>query len=266
MAYQAVSYTHLDVYKRQGVALLKIPPLSVQPVLVGVRGIDDQLVDIHQIGLVHRVGPAEMLVVAMQHEWRPWKEAARDVPAFSAVEHRLIPRDRAGIRLMGIDQQPRGSIRGTRWRDGDGVRSDRQRFVCPQESVLATVENGGDGAAACRAGQLRQHVVQPIEERQLEDESGHHILAGEWKQAARYLARMERRVIVHAVGISLDVYKRQLVRRQAELKYLDETSRKELNCGVEDLGAGAETVPDIDAIAEAERLYEEVRTLSLIHI
>jgi chromosome segregation protein len=51
-----------------------------------------------------------------------------------------------------------------------------------------------------------------------------------------------------------------LVRRQAELKYLDETSRKELNCGVEDLGAGAETVPDIDAIAEAERLYEEVRT------
>jgi chromosome segregation protein len=50
-----------------------------------------------------------------------------------------------------------------------------------------------------------------------------------------------------------------LVRRQAELKYLDETSRKELNCAVEEVAAGDETVPDIDAIAEAERLYEEVR-------
>jgi chromosome segregation protein len=50
-----------------------------------------------------------------------------------------------------------------------------------------------------------------------------------------------------------------LVRRQAELKYLDETSRKELNCAVEELAAGDETVPDAEAIAEAERLYEEVR-------
>jgi len=51
----------------------------------------------------------------------------------------------------------------------------------------------------------------------------------------------------------------ELVRRQAELKFLDETSRKELNCPVESLAAGEETVPDADAIAEAERLYQEVR-------
>ena len=38
----------------------------------------------------------------------------------------------------------------------------------------------------------------------------------------------------------------ELVRRQAELKYLDETSRKELNCGVEELAAGDETVPDAE--------------------
>jgi len=50
-----------------------------------------------------------------------------------------------------------------------------------------------------------------------------------------------------------------LVRRQAELKYLDETSRKELNCAVEELAAGDETVPDVEAIAESERLYQEVR-------
>jgi len=50
-----------------------------------------------------------------------------------------------------------------------------------------------------------------------------------------------------------------LVRLQAELKFLDETSRKELNCAVEELAAGDETVPDPEAIGEAERLYQEVR-------
>ncbi len=50
-----------------------------------------------------------------------------------------------------------------------------------------------------------------------------------------------------------------LVKRQAEMKYLDETSRKELNCPVEEVAAGVETVPDIEAIAESERLYQEVR-------
>jgi chromosome segregation protein len=50
-----------------------------------------------------------------------------------------------------------------------------------------------------------------------------------------------------------------LVRKQAELKFLDETSRKELNCPVVELGSDGDTVPDIDAIAEAERAAFEVR-------
>ena len=44
-----------------------------------------------------------------------------------------------------------------------------------------------------------------------------------------------------------------LVRKQAELKYLDETSRKELGCPVEELADADEPVPDADAIAEAEQ-------------
>ncbi len=50
-----------------------------------------------------------------------------------------------------------------------------------------------------------------------------------------------------------------LVRKQAELKFLDETSRKELNCPVEELAADDEMVPDADAIAEAEQSCNEVR-------
>ena len=52
----------------------------------------------------------------------------------------------------------------------------------------------------------------------------------------------------------------ELVRKQAELKYLDETSRKELNCAVEDLAPGDEAVPDADVIAEAEQQCNEVRS------
>jgi len=51
----------------------------------------------------------------------------------------------------------------------------------------------------------------------------------------------------------------ELVRKQAELKYLDETSRKELNCPVEELAAADDPIPDPDAIAEAEQAALDVR-------
>ncbi len=50
-----------------------------------------------------------------------------------------------------------------------------------------------------------------------------------------------------------------LVKRQAELKYLDETSRKELNIAVEELAAAEETVLDEAGLDEADRRYKEVR-------
>jgi chromosome segregation protein len=52
----------------------------------------------------------------------------------------------------------------------------------------------------------------------------------------------------------------ELVRRQAELKFLDETSRKELNIPVEELAQTDEPIPDADAIAEAEAQCNEVRS------
>ena len=50
-----------------------------------------------------------------------------------------------------------------------------------------------------------------------------------------------------------------LVRKQADLKYLDETSRKELNTPVAELMPGEEALPSGDALTEAEREYDEVR-------
>jgi chromosome segregation protein len=51
----------------------------------------------------------------------------------------------------------------------------------------------------------------------------------------------------------------ELVRKQAELSYLDETSRKDLNCPVAELAASDDPVPEAGAIAEAEQAAVEVR-------
>jgi chromosome segregation protein len=51
----------------------------------------------------------------------------------------------------------------------------------------------------------------------------------------------------------------ELVRKQAELKYLDETSRKELGLAAENLSAGQELVLDEAGLAEAEQKYQEVK-------
>jgi chromosome segregation protein len=51
----------------------------------------------------------------------------------------------------------------------------------------------------------------------------------------------------------------ELVKKQAELKYLDETSRKELNAPVEELAPADEPLPTAEAIAEAEQGAIEVR-------
>jgi chromosome segregation protein len=51
-----------------------------------------------------------------------------------------------------------------------------------------------------------------------------------------------------------------LVRRQAELKYLDETSRKELNVAVAELASAEEVTLDDAALEEADRRCQELRS------
>jgi chromosome segregation protein len=51
----------------------------------------------------------------------------------------------------------------------------------------------------------------------------------------------------------------ELARKQAELKFLDETSRKELNCAVEELSATDEPLPEPEVIAAADQSCQEIR-------
>jgi chromosome segregation protein len=52
----------------------------------------------------------------------------------------------------------------------------------------------------------------------------------------------------------------ELVKKQAELKYLDETARKELGAALEELAEGQEIVPDDAGLAEAEAQYQTVKS------
>jgi chromosome segregation protein len=67
------------------------------------------------------------------------------------------------------------------------------------------------------------------------------------------------RVSVQAAQERRSQIELELVRKQAELKYLDETSRKELGVPAEELSAGEEAVLDEAGLAEAEQRYQEVR-------
>jgi chromosome segregation protein len=51
----------------------------------------------------------------------------------------------------------------------------------------------------------------------------------------------------------------ELVKKQGDLKYLDETSRKELNQTAAEIAAAEESLLDEAAVAEAETRYQEVR-------
>ena len=51
----------------------------------------------------------------------------------------------------------------------------------------------------------------------------------------------------------------ELVKRQAELRFLDETSRKELSSPIAELAAAEELVLDDQALAQADQRYQEIR-------
>ncbi len=109
-----------------------------------------------------------------------------------------------------------------------------------------------DERAAALAGEIAaaEADVAELEAREQEERAGLAAIEDALRQMrVAHQAAQERRA-----QVELD-----LVKRQAELKYLEETCRKELNASIGELTSGEETVLDEDALAEAEARYEEVR-------
>ena len=107
-----------------------------------------------------------------------------------------------------------------------------------------------------RAAQLADEIV--------ELEASVNQMASEEATRREALRSAEEELKVLRAGVQESLEKRsqtevELVRKQAELKYLDETSRKELNCPVEELAPADDLIPEPEMIAEAEQAAGEVR-------
>ncbi|HTB20338.1 MAG TPA: hypothetical protein VK708_19575, partial [Bryobacteraceae bacterium] len=77
--------------------------------------------------------------------------------------------------------------------------------------------------------------------------------------AALEEALKQLRLTVQAAQEQRSQIELDLVRKQAELKFLDETSRKELGVPAEELTTGEEAVLDEAGLIEAEQKYQEVK-------
>ena len=153
-----------------------VPPRAVQPVLVCIVRVHLKHIDVRQIGLVHRIGPAQVLVVPVQDDRCPGKHAACDVEAFFAFQPRLIPGNGPGIGLVRIDQQAGMPIRRAGRGHGKAVRPDRiGRLVRPQKGIVRPQR---DLLRPCLGEQFLEGLVEPVEERRLEHEARDHVPAG----------------------------------------------------------------------------------------
>src|SRR5258706_10119932 len=104
--------------------------------------------------------------MTVKREGGAGKNPPADVPAFFAPKNRLIPGNRAYIRLMRIDQKSRRAVARPRRGNGHAVRSDFGKRFAP-------------GAR----GEPSEHRVEAVEEGCLEDEASGDVLAGQRQQA-----------------------------------------------------------------------------------
>ncbi len=107
-----------------------------------------------------------------------------------------------------------------------------------------------------RAGQLTEQTTEAaalVETLALVETEGRAALAG-LDESLRTL-----RIEAQAAQEKRSEIELELVKKQAELKYLDETSRKELNIAASEVAASEETQLDEAGLQEAEAQYQQVR-------
>jgi chromosome segregation protein len=178
------------------------------------------------------------------------------------VEAAALSEDHSALRaeLAGLEERHRGE------------RTAMGRLEAQQKEArarLGQIASEIERLGVHRAGLLANNIeldkrLAALAEQALQTEAAVNRLAAEEARMREGLAAAEEelkllRAKVEEAHQNRSQTEVELVKRQAELKYLDETSRKELNCPVQELAAGDEAVPDGEVLAEAERLYQEVR-------
>jgi chromosome segregation protein len=178
------------------------------------------------------------------------------------IEAAALGEDHSALRaeLAGLEERHRGE------RTAMGrLEAQHKEAQSRLGQIAAEIERLGVHRAGLLANNIElDRKLAALAEQVLRTEANVIQLAGEEARMREALAaaeeeRKQLRMKVEEAHQNRSQIEVDLVRRQAEIKYLDETSRKELSCPVQELAAGDETVSDSDSIAEAERLYQEVR-------
>ncbi len=132
-----------------------------------------------------------------------------------------------------------------------GLRSELERLAA-ERARLAADNEGLERTTGLLAGQISAAEAEvtrlAAEEARLRDELA--TLEESLKQLrTAALTAQENRSQIEL----------ELVKRQAELRFLDETSRKELGTPVEELGSAEEITLDAEGIASAEQKFQEIK-------
>jgi chromosome segregation protein len=161
----------------------------------------------------------------------------------AAVEER---RRGEGVAMARLEQQARetGARRDALAAETEQLGEQRARLLADNIEL--------DRAASRLAGQIADVDARVAGMALREAEARETLRAGEEELRAMRAGTEE----LHERRSQIEV---DLVRKQAELKYLDELSRKDLNRPVEELAAAGDPLPDAAAIEEAERAAGEIR-------
>lgn len=178
------------------------------------------------------------------------------------VATRKLGEEHAELRaaLAGLEERRRaGQAAEARYRTQIGEIGARQQEIAGEMERL-----GVDRARLLadnieldqRAGRLAEDVgaVEADVTRLAAQETGQRAGLAALEESLRQLRTDSQAAQERRSQIELD-----LVKKQTELKFLDETSRKELNAPLEELAASEEIILDEAGLQEAEEKYQEIK-------
>jgi chromosome segregation protein len=189
-------------------------------------------------------------------------EAARDELGKLQAEFTGIGEDHAALRaaLAGLDERVRAGQSARARLESQRAEVDQRRKDLAQEQERLGVERarllsdniGLDQKAAVLAEQVA------------ESETSVERLAAEETSLREGLAALEESLRTLRVDMQVRQDERAqvellLVKRQAELRFVDETCRKELNAAISELAGTEDTMPDEIELAGIEQKYEDIK-------
>ena len=189
-------------------------------------------------------------------------EAARkDVQELQAEAARIGEEHSAlRVELAGLDERRRAE-QSAKARLEQQLREVVQR----RQEIAAAMERMGVERARLLADNIElDKRAAVLAEQMLQTEGAVNRLAATETEMRAGLAALDEALKQARAASQAAQDKRQhteleLVKLQSELKFLDETSRKELNASLEELAADQETVLDNEALAECEKRCQELR-------